>query len=158
MRLNFDNRGGLCHVFAIPAECVSNIRNNWNRKTVTPELISNSGIIKLPYYAGQNYSFTEQHSLNEQGDLYAVEIKGIIPSQLIEDIDINTLQRGEWLVIHQDARGIIRLSGTKLIPLRFSSTRDTGTELSNPNGEEFVFSATEAEPSPECDFENFNNL
>lgn len=158
MRLNFDNRGGICHVYAIPAECVSNIRNNWNRKTVTPELDDNEGIIKLPYYAGQNYSFTEQHSLNEQGDRYTVEIKGVIPSHLIEDIDINTLRRGEWLVIHQDARGITRMTGTKLIPLRFSSTSDTGTELSNLNGEQFVFSAIEAEPSPECDIEDFNNL
>ena len=87
-----------------------------------------------------------------------MEIKGVIPSHLIEDIDINTLRRGEWLVIHQDARGITRMTGTKLIPLRFSSTSDTGTELSNLNGEQFVFSAIEAEPSPECDIEDFNNL
>lgn len=158
MRLDFDNRGGICHVYAIPIECVSNIKKNWNNKTVTPELSNNEGIIRLPYYAGQNYSFTEQHSLNEQGDRYAVEIKGVIPSQLIEDVDINTLRRGEWLVVHEDARGKIRLSGTKLIPLRFSSTSSSGTEPSNLNGEEFAFSAIEAETSPECHIENLDNL
>lgn len=125
---------------------------------VTPELSSRDGIIELPYYAGHHYAFTENHTLTEQGDRYDVSIQGMIPRQLTSEDVMQTLRKGEWIVLHEDARGVIRISGTQLIPLRYSSQQDTGDSPEVLNGETFKFSAIESEPSPECYIADFLNL
>ena len=150
MQLNFDNRGGIKRIYAIPNEDTLRIDNNRSLGTATIQLSRTDQIVELPYYAGQNYSFSEEHTLTEQGDRYAVNISGVIPSQLMDTATTEKLRRGEWLVLHQDTRGRVRLSGTQLIPLRFSSTSSTGADFPELNGEAFSFSATVAESSPEC--------
>lgn len=150
MQFDFDNRGGIRRIYALPNEDVLSIDNSRGLGIVSVQMGSTDRIVELPCYAGQNYSFSEEHTLKEQGDRYAVAISGVIPSQLIDAGTTEKLRRGEWLVLHQDTRGRIRLSGTKLIPLRFSSTSSTGADFPELNGEAFSFSATEAESSPEC--------
>lgn len=150
MQFDFDNRGGIRRVYAIPAVNILRIRNNWEFGNITPELNSRENIIELPHYAGQTYSFTEEHTITEHGNRYAVTIEGIIPSHLVQANIIEDLRHGEWLVLHQDTRGRLRLSGTQQIPLRFSSTSNTGKAHQELNGEAFSFTAIEAESSPEC--------
>ena len=151
MKLNFDTRGGIRRVYAIPAKDILRIRNNWANHTVTPELINRDGIVEIPSYAGQNYSFKEEHSITDHGDRYNVAITGVIPANLISNEDIQTLRLGEWFVLHQDTRGCIRMSGTPLVPLRFTSITDKGASHGELNGESFTFSAIESQPSLECD-------
>lgn len=158
MQLSFDNRGGIRRVYAIPAGDILRIRHNWEYGTVTPELRRRDGIIELPFYAGQTYNFREEHSLKDNGDCYAVSLAGIVPSHLVSTATIETLRHGEWLLLHQDTRGRIRLSGTVQIPLRFSSTSDTGSSPAELNGETFSFSATESESSPECYIADIANI
>jgi len=158
MQLNFDNRGGISRIYAIPAKDVLRIRNNWVFGNVTPELIRRDGIIELPIYAGQTYNFREEHSIAKHGNRYDISITGIIPSQYASEDMIETLRNGEWIVLHQDACGRIRLSGTQVIPLRYSSTCDTGSNHAELNGESFSFSATEAMASPKCYVADINCL
>lgn len=158
MQLNFDNRGGIRRMYAIPARDILRIRNNWSLGNVTPELKRRDRIVELPFYAGQTYSFREEHTLTEDGDRYTISITGIMPSHLVDEWTLDVLRHDEWLVLHQDTRGRIRLSGTQLIPLRFSSVSDTGTAANELNGETFTFSATEAEASPECYIADIGNL
>lgn len=153
MRFKFDNRGGIIRIYAIPKEDILNIDDSQSLGKVTILLGRSDRIVEIPCYAGQNFGFSEQHSLTEQGDRYAVNISGVVPSQLMDINTTETLRHGEWLVLHQDRRGIVRLSGTLLIPLRFSSTSNTGVDLPELNGETFSFAATEAESSPECSLE-----
>lgn len=150
MQLEFDTRGGIRRVYAIPVHDILRIRHNWAAGNVTPELIRRDGVIELPSYAGQDYSFTEESAVTEQGNQFNVSIKGRIPAHLACPKTIQMLRSGEWLVLHQDARGRIRLSGTALIPLRFTSISDSGQQHSELNGESFTFSAIESETSPEC--------
>lgn len=150
MQLNFDNRGGIRRMYAIPAEDILRIRNNWSLGNVTPELKSRSRIVEIPFYAGQKYNFREEHTITEDGDRYKINITGLMPSQFVDARTIDILRHGEWLVLHQDTRGRIRLSGSKQIPLRFFSVSDTGSAPNELNGETFTFDATENETSPEC--------
>lgn len=158
MIFDFDTRGGIRRVYAIPVKNILRIRNNWTNHTVTPELLNRDGIVEIPSYAGQNYSFREEHSITDQGDRYNVAITGVIPSNLISHDDIQTLRHGEWLVLHQDTRGSIRMSGTQLVPLRFTSITDKGSSHAELNGESFTFSAIESQPSPECYIADINCL
>ena len=153
MQFQFDNRGGIRRIYAIPKEDFLSIDSTRSLGNVKIRLGREDRIVELPYYAGQNYSFTEEHSLTENGDRYAVNISGVIPSQLLDTNTTENLRRGEWLVLHQDTRGIVRLSGTQLVPLRFSSKRATGADAKELNGDAFSFTATEAESSPECSLE-----
>lgn len=158
MKLDFDNRGGIRRMYAIPVKDILRIRSNWSLDNVTPELKRRDRIVELPFYAGQTYNFREEHAVTEDGDRYAISITGIIPSHLVDEWTIDVLRHDEWLVLHQDTRGRIRLSGTQLIPLRFSSVSDTGSAANELNGETFTFSAIEAEASPECHVADTDNL
>jgi hypothetical protein len=157
MQLDFDNRGGIRRMYAIPTRDILRISKKWSLDKVTPELKRRDRIIELPF-SEQTYNFREEHSVTEDGDRYAVSISGTIPSQLVDEWTLYELRCDEWIVLHQDARGRIRLSGTKLIPLRFSSVSDTGTAPNELNGETFNFSAIESEASPDCHIEDINNL
>ena len=158
MQLNFDNRGGIRRVYAIPVTDILRIRHNWTSRTVTPELRRRDGIVELPTYAGQDYAFTEERVLTDHGTRDNVSLKGRIPARLIQPSTIQKLSDGEWLVLHQDTCGRIRLSGTALVPLRFVSTSDSGQTAPELNGETFTFSAVESITSPECYIADINQL
>ena len=145
-------------MYAIPARDILRIRNNWSLGNITPELKRRDRIVELPFYAGDTYNFREEHSVTEDGDRYAICITGIMPSKYVDAGTIETLRQGEWLVLHQDSIGRIRLSGTQLVPLRFSSISDSGTCPADINGESFTFAATESEPSAECYIADISNI
>lgn len=150
MQLNFDNRGGITRLYAIPTEDILRIRNNWGFGSVTPELNRRDRIIELPYYIGLGYQFNEEQTLTDNGHRYAVDINGIVPAHLMRADDIETLRHGMWMVLHQDARGRIRLSGTIQIPLVFTSKSGSGASAKELNGDTFSFSAIEENASPDC--------
>lgn len=150
MQLNFDNRGGISRLYAIPSADVIDINTFTSHDIATATLSRSSGIIEIPFYPGHSYNFHERHTITEQGDIYNVNISGIIPSQLVNDNMIDTLRHGEWLVAHKDRRGFTRLSGTKLVPLRFTCASTSGSEHAELNGQEFEFTAKEENSSPVC--------
>ena len=150
MQLNFENRGGIRRLYAIPVADILRIRRNWGTKTVTPELRRRDRVIALPAYAGQSYSFKEEKNHVDQGVRYSCSISGVIPAHLIKPEESVVLSYGEWIVLHQDARGRIRMSGTIDIPLQYDSTSDTGSSSVDLNGESFTFSAVEEHESYEC--------
>lgn len=143
---NYDNVDGLTFVYAIPVSSLAGFETDYIHGTKRP-LIGNTGdVICIPVIADASFVFTETQSREEGGELWQVQLSGLIPKLSAEsDPLIRTLERGEWLVLHQDANGTVQLSGTRDVPLRFASNKTTGQETTNGNS--FTFTASEAEPS-----------
>lgn len=159
MNLEFDNRGGVCRMYAVPASSLLRVRLNYgNDITYTPEFDNREEIIEIPYYADHNYSFNEVESWSSFGESYSVEITGTIPSNLILSKNVEKLRRGNWLVLHKDRRGRIRMSGTADVPLRCEITTSSGTATTDLNGEAFKFQGVEAVPSLVCKYVNIESL
>lgn len=98
-------------------------------------------------YIGDSFKHKEVQNFEDGGDCWDVTVYGIIPKRCqINEATIHILERGEWLIITRDANGIIILSGTVDVPLKFIHSRTTGTS-SDMNGSRFTFQARQSEPS-----------
>ena len=93
--------------------------------------------------------YSENQTHDDDGDRFEVQVGGFIPRQS-DPLLTRQLERGEWLVVHQDCNGDILLSGTPDIPLCFSSGKTTGSPTER-NGNNFSFAATQAAPSVHID-------
>ncbi len=138
MTFDFDNVGGLSHLYLIEASKVTAINKNVNDGRVVPVF---SGTVYNIIVYGSGFAFEENMSLTDQGNIFDVKIDGFIP-RLENIIDIATLEKGQWIAIHQDSNGNVLLSGTRDIPLRFISKKSTQRNVTA-----FSLAAKESHPS-----------
>ena len=147
IKFDYDNRPGISRVYAIPVASFLRLRKNYINNTTMLEVQNRDAIIDIPVNS-QTFLFTEDQTLEEAGETYNVIIQGCIPKiSAANDINIRTLERGEWLVLHQDNNGVIHLSGTKDVPLHFATSKTSGTVAGDVNGNTFNFHAITPEPS-----------
>ena len=144
---DFDNVHGIANMYAVPAAAVSKCERNPMTGDVILRLTGSDDVIEIPTYQGDRFKTEEVHQLTDGGDCWDVKISGIIPKRcaLNENV-IQTLERGEWLVLAQDANGVIVMYGSKDVPLKFTHSRSSGSS-GELNGSAFVFSAKESAPS-----------
>lgn len=139
---NFDNVGGMVHLYLIDVAAIRTINTNISSGKVVPVLKQGATIYDIKVYDDQYFQFNETMSVEDTGSVWDINIQGFIP-RLDNLVDIANLERGEWMALHQDANGNVILSGTKEIPLRFISTKST----SGRNATAFSLSAKGPEPS-----------
>ena len=142
---NFDNVGGMAHLYLLEAAAISAINTNVSSGKVLPVLENGATIYNIIVYGGDSFVFSEVMSVEDSGDVFNVAISGFIP-KLDNLVDIAKLEKGEWLALHQDANGNIILSGTRDVPLRFLSSKSTGSG-SAKNATAFTLQAKEPSPS-----------
>lgn len=147
IQFDSDNRPGISRIYAIPISSFLRIRKNYKKNTLNVEVKNRGDIIDIPMYT-MAFQFNEEHSTEEAGETYSIAIEGRIPKlSQVNDSIIKILERGEWLVLHQDNNGIVHLSGTIDDPLTFNTNKSTGVGAESTNGYQFKFSAFTPESS-----------
>jgi hypothetical protein len=158
IQFDFDNVGGITQVYAIPLASFLRLRKDYINEMQYFEVKQRADIIAIPVYADSSFTFNETQRQEDGGNLWAVEIAGLIPKRYrLNEKSVRTLERGEWLVLFQDNNGDVVLAGTIEVPLRFLSARTTGTET-EVNGNRFTFTGMEAEPSVIVDNKDITRL
>ena len=148
LTFDFDNIGGIQHVYAIPAEVFQAITVNYATLRRALSMLSTTDVVKIPVYADESFSFQEPHGRDEHGDYWQPSISGVIPAASFDNANlIETLERGEWVVVHIDQNSVQRVSGDEETPLIFQSTADTGTMYADRNGCSFTFTGKLGHPS-----------
>ena len=145
---NHDQVNGVAHIYAIPSHAVREITYNPLNGLHRLSLLSADEIIVLPVYSPESTTFDEQQQTEEAVDTYNVTISVYIPRH-VNPLITSTLEKGQWLVLHQDANGDILLSGTTDIPLTFQTHRTTSAD--SPSGNYAEFTAVEPTPSLHID-------
>ena len=147
LTFDFDNLHGISNMYAVPTASVYQCVQNPMTGAVTLTLTNSTDVIQIPIYQGDRFKTDEVHQLADGGDCWDVKISGIIPKRcaLNENV-IQTLERGEWLVLAQDANGVIVMYGSTDVPLKFTHSRSSGSS-GKLNGSGFSFSAREPAPS-----------
>ncbi len=150
---DFDNVGGISRMYAIAAADVRRITPNAQGGHSRLSLHQGATPVEIPVYSPAATSFRETQTEEDGGSVYEVTISGLIPKIRYIEV-VSQLEKGDWLVVHQDANGNILLSGTTDIPLMFSSSKSTGGSDS-VNGNNFTFTAKEPAPSIHIDSRAF---
>ena len=142
---DFDNVGGMSRLYLIDVAGISRVDTNVTDGRVRPVITLGTRVYKIEVYGGNDFQFSEVMSIEDGGNTFAVNISGFIP-KMDNLVDMDILERGEWVAVHQDANGNILLTGTRQVPLRFVTNKNTGT-ASTRNATAFSLQATEPEPS-----------
>ena len=154
-----DNLGGLAEVYAIPLSSYLRIREDYTRNTKVLEVTNRDDIIAIPIIDDDTFSFSEIHKRDEGGDYFDIAIEGVIPGSAIDDDHIiETLQRGEWMVLTQDQNGVVRLSGNEDVLMSFEDTDTTGAQKRGKNQIQFKFACRSAEKSVILDMDDLLNM
>ena len=144
---DFDNLHGIANMYAIPVACVTKCVRNPMTGDVILTLTNSDDVIEIPIYQGDSFKTEEVHQLADGGDCWDVKVSGIIPKRCaLNETVIQKLERGEWMVLAQDANGVIVMYGSTEVPLKFTHSRSSGSS-GELNGSAFVFSAKESAPS-----------
>lgn len=147
LSFDYDNVSGISLIYAVPVSSFLRMTSDPINESTLVELIKRDAIISIPVYAGDSFVFTEIQSLEDGGEAWQVSIEGIIPTHCrLNERHIRALEQGDWLILSRDSNGIVTLSGTTDVPLKFTHSRTTGTS-SELNGSRFTFSGKESEPS-----------
>ena len=143
-----DRMGGLHAVYAIPLSCFGEVERDYATGHYDITLSSTSGVLAFPTDGGEACSFVEKKERDEHGDYWQPVVSGVIPSPGIDNaIDVETLERGEWLVLCEDGLGNIRLCGDAEVPLTFSTETATGTLSADRNQVGYTFTGKLGHPS-----------
>ena len=104
---DFENIGGLLQVLAVPPSSFLRIRKDYVTNLNYLELRNRDGIISLPIYADDTYSFSEDKENGDAGDAWSVRVEGVIPklSPVNREL-LEVLERGLWYVLTETARFI----------------------------------------------------
>ena len=145
IEFSFDNIGGMSRLYLIDVAGLVRVDTNVSNGSVCPVLASGAHIYNIEVYGGDDFHFSEQMSLEDAGEAYDVNISGFIP-RMDNLMTVTELERGEWLAIHKDANGTILMTGTREVPLRFITNKDTGIAASR-NAVAFSLEAIEPTPS-----------
>lgn len=143
---DFDNIGGICKLYAIPLSSFLRIRKDYGADTDHLEVKQRESIIELTVW-GEGFDFVEEHINDARGDGYEISISGFIPKISANKHIVETLERGEWLVLFQDSNGDVKLSGQEEIPMKFMSKKTTGKTYASFNNISFSFSCVQPDPS-----------
>lgn len=150
LNFDFENIGGVGKLYAIPLSSFLRIREDYVLDKHYLEVKNRTDIIEIPVYCDDSFSFFEDSSNTDQGDVYTPQVSGVIPKLTGDNARlIERLERGYWLVCSQDKNGVVRLSGDPDIPilLKFTTKKHTGTLSAERNGIDFTFSCTQPNPS-----------
>lgn len=146
LSFDFDNVAGLSLLYAIPVSSFPLVTCNGDG-TCSIGLAATDSIISIPIYRGDAFSHIETQELEDGGEMWDVAINGIIPKRCaLNEASLASLERGDWLVLSRDANGVVSLSGTSDVPLKFKHTRSSGSS-GEINGSSFTFFGKQAEPS-----------
>lgn len=145
IEFNFDNVGGMSRLYLIEAAGVLRVETNVANRCVRPVLDDYACVYNIEVYGGDAFQFTEDLTLNDGCEAFAVSISGFIP-RMDNLVTVAELEQGEWIAVHRDANGTVLMSGTREVPLHFVTSKNTGT-LSKRNATAFRLQATEAMPS-----------
>ncbi|MGL4852552.1 MAG: hypothetical protein ACRC3Z_07915 [Phocaeicola sp.] len=147
VQFDTDNRPGLSRLFAIPLTSFLRIRPDYRNNTNHLEVKARDQIIDIILDTSA-FAFNEEQATEEPGETYKLSIEGRIPKlSKLNDSVIRTLERGQWLVLHQDSNGTIQLSGSMDDPLSFHTTKTSGVGADSVNGTSFQFSGVTPSPS-----------
>jgi hypothetical protein len=156
---DFENVGGLMECYAIPLSSFLRIREDYIGQKKVLEVQNRDDIISIPVYMDSSFSFSEKHDWDEGGDSWQPSIEGIIPKDCLENAaDIETLERGEWMLLSRDYNGTVRLSGTEDFLLKFTDTKNTGTAATDINQISFTFSGKQDCPSLILDQDDLEDI
>lgn len=156
---DFDNIGGLGRLFAIPRASFIRIREDYVNGLHYLECRKRELIIDLPMYADDSFSFDENQAFENAGDGYDITISGVIPKLSAADATvIETLERGQWMVLCQDRNGVVRLCGDENVLLKFISKKGTGAAAVDRNGISFTFSCRQSAPSIYITIDDMSSL
>lgn len=154
---DFDNFGGLLHLYAVPAASFRRIVKNYVTGGNTAEFLNRQNIISIPMFADDTYQFRETKDEADGGTYYDIAITGIIPKWAKDnDAMVEELERGQWYVVTKDNNGTVRLCGSEESLLRFNTEKDTGTTRPERNGIAFTFTGKQPLPSPSVDATDVN--
>ena len=121
IKFNFENVGGLAEVYAFPPSDFLRLRHDYVNDSDSLELRTRDNVIAVPVYGDRSFVFSEEKDRADGGDYWDVSIEGVIPNINKENRRlVETLDRGEWLVLSMDNNGVVHLSGTTDVPLSFS--------------------------------------
>ncbi len=159
IKFNFENVGGLAEVYAFPPADFLRLRHDYVNDSDSLELRTRDNVIAVPVYGDRSFVFSEEKDRADGGDYWDVSIEGVIPNINKENQRlVETLDRGEWLVLSMDNNGVVHLSGTTDVPLSFSSRKASGDAYSALNGIEFSFRGGQASPSVILDLDSLDNI
>lgn len=159
IEFNFENVGGLAEIYAIPPTDFLHLRHDYVNDSDSLELRTRDNMIAVPVYGDRSFVFSEEKDRADGGDYWDVSIEGVIPNINKENRRlVETLDRGEWLVLSMDNNGVVHLSGTTDVPLSFSSRKTSGDAYSALNGIEFSFTAKQPSPSVILDIDSLDNI
>lgn len=145
---DFNNIGGVLHLYAFPASTGLRIVTDYVTGTRTVMFRNRHDIISIEMYADDTFRFAETKDDSEGGVFYDIAISGVIPKWSPDnDVTIEDLERGEWMVMVKDNNGVVRLAGSEYALLRFNTVKDTGTTRTNRNGIAFTFTGKQPDPS-----------
>lgn len=143
MQFSRDNVPGMSRVVAIPSADFLRTVYNYLTDQNTVEVTSLDNIVAFDVFDNNTFKFDEKQSLTEIGNVYDVNVTGVIPTQSASPDIIKTLENNTWLVVIVDSNGDCRLVGTQLVPLRFASNRTT----SGINGNAFTMACQQEKPT-----------
>lgn len=126
IELRFDNVGGMTHLYLFAANGLLRLDTSVTDGKVRPVLASGTTLYNIEVLAADSFQFSEQMDLADGGEVFDVDISGFIP-RMDNNVQVQELEQGEWIAIHQDANGCILMSGSKDVPLRLISDKTTGT-------------------------------
>lgn len=148
LKFDFNNMGGCCRLFAIPPTSFLRIREDYVNGLHYIECTNYDDIIDIPVNADGTFYFNENHSSEDAGDGYSVEIGGVIPKLMVENAeDMEILERGEWYVLFMDNNDDVKLAGDEDVKLKFISQKTTGLLSADRNQIAFTFSCLQTNPS-----------
>lgn len=146
---DFNNVGGMSRLYLIDiaglVRCDVNVKNRHVRPVLTSEnMMYNIGVL-----SGDDFVFTENLLQEDGGEVFDVAISGFLP-KMNNLVTVSILERKEWIAVHQDANGNIMVSGTKEMPLRFITSKTTGTTQTR-NATAFTISGKVTTSSQVCE-------
>lgn len=144
---NRDNLGGMIQCIAIPPSAIE-LTYDYVSHIYELTLTDDTDVVEIPSFADGTFSFTESHGRDEHGDWWQPLVAGRIPRHNPDNaVMIETLERGEWVVLCQDGNGMLRLCGDEQTPLTFSTEATTGEAPTDMNSTAFSFTGKLGHPS-----------
>lgn len=143
-----DRLGGLLTIYAIPVGVFGGIDIDYATGERSITLSSSAEVYAIPCLGGDDYSFSEQHERDENGDWWQPTLQGAIPHpDMANASDIEELERGEWIVLCEDNNGVWRLCGDEYTQLTFATDTTSGAASTDKNQVAFTLTGKLGHPS-----------
>lgn len=145
---DYENAGGLLEIIAIPPTSFRRVRIDYSTRYKYLEVINRDDIIRIPMFADDSFSFSEDSDYADGGLIYDISIDGIIPKKSqANDSIIHELERGEWYVVALDNNNVVHLCGTDDVLMTFKTQKTTNATYAELNKIAFSFTNKQSKPS-----------